>query len=99
MMSDNNQAMIQLLNTAIVKSKEKRIDISYEERLAKTCGSEAVESISVAIDHLAQKLNVSRDQATMQIVDVIRELDTIWNDYLVMEGLSNLKDSLKTPKQ
>lgn len=93
-MFSENQELVQLLNTAIIKTKEKRIDSSYEERLAKTCESPAVQALSVAISHLSEKQKVSRDQAAIQIVETIRELDSIWNDYVVMEGLGKLKEAL-----
>lgn len=92
-----NQELIQLLNTAIVKTKEKRIDSSYEERLSETCKKPAVLALSIAIEQLSEKENISRDQAAMQIVETVRELDSIWSDYVMMEGLSKLKDLLKTP--
>ena len=94
-----NQELIQLLNTAIVKTKEKRIDSSYEDRLSETCKTPAVKALSIAIESLSETQNISRDQAAMQIVETVRELDSIWSDYVMMEGLSKLKDLLKTPPQ
>lgn len=94
-----NQELIQLLNTAIVKTKEKRIDSSYEDRLSDTCKTPAVKALSIAIESLSETQNISRDQAAMQIVETVRELDAIWSDYVMMEGLSKLKDLLKTPPQ
>jgi hypothetical protein len=94
-----NQELIQLLNTAIVKTKEKRIDSSYEDRLSETCSKPAVSALSIAIENLSESQSISRDQAAMQIVETVRELDSIWNDYVMMEGLSKLKDLLKTPPQ
>lgn len=94
-----NQELIQLLNTAIVKTKEKKIDSSYEERLSETCKKPAVAALSVAIQHLSENEGISRDQAAMQIVETVRELDSIWNDYVMMEGLSKLKDLLSPPTQ
>jgi hypothetical protein len=91
-----NQELIQLLNTAIVKTKEKRIDSSYEERLSEICKTPAIGALSVAIEKLSETGNVSRDQAAMQIVETVRELDSIWSDYVMMEGLGKLKDLLKT---
>jgi len=94
-----NQEFIQLLNTAIVKTKEKKIDSSYEERLTETCKKPAVSALAVAIEQLSEIENISKDQAAMQIVETVRELDSIWSDYVMMEGLSKLKDLLKTPSQ
>jgi hypothetical protein len=94
-----NQELIQLLNTAIVKTKEKRIDSSYEDRLSETCKKPAIHALSIAIETLSESENISRDQAAMQLVETVRELDSIWTDYVMMEGLSKLKDLLKTPPQ
>ena len=94
-MSLENKESIQLLNTAIIKSKEKTIDSKYEERLAQICDSPAVKALSVSISHLAETQRISKDQAAKQIVETLRELDKIWNDYVMMEGLNCLKDLLR----
>jgi hypothetical protein len=87
---------IQLLNTAIIKSKEKRIDSSYEERLGKINRSPAIDAINKAIIHLSDSQNITRDQAALQIIDAFRELDSIWSDYVTMEGIEHLKSLLKS---
>ena len=94
----DNQESVQLLNTAIVKSKEKKIDSSYEERLSTTCETPAIKALSLAITQLSESENISRDQAAIMLVETVRELDSIWNDYVMMEGISRLKDMLK-PQQ
>jgi division protein CdvB (Snf7/Vps24/ESCRT-III family) len=94
-MMSGKQDAIQLLNTAVIKSKEKRINAGYEERLAKICNSSVMNSILIAIDHLAEEQKMSKDQAAISIVETIRELDSVWNDYVVMEGIGKLKDLLK----
>lgn len=94
MISDKQDA-IQILNTAIVKSKEKRINASYEERLARVCNSPVTNALLVAIDHLAEEEKISKDQAAISLVEAVRELDSIWNDYVLMEGIGKLKDLLK----
>lgn len=86
---------IQILNTAIIKSKEKLIDESYEERLGNLCSSPALDALNKAICNYADTEKVSRDQAAIQIVEIIRELDSIWNDYVLMEGIDRLKSVLK----
>ena len=86
---------IQLLNTAIIKSKEKKIDNSYEERLSKINKSPAIEVINKSITMLAESQKISRDQAAVQVIEAIRELDSIWTDYVTMEGIDRLKTLLK----
>lgn len=99
MFTTENQELVQLLNTAIIKTKEKKIDSSYEERLSETCQTPAIKALSLAINHLSESEKISRDQAAMQIVETVRELDSIWSDYVMMEGLGKLKELLRgTPK-
>lgn len=86
---------IQLLNTAIIKSKEKKIDNSYEERLNKINNSPAIEAINKSISILAESQKISRDQAAIQIIEALRDLDNIWTDYVTMEGIDKLKNMLK----
>lgn len=94
MMSDKQDA-IQLLNTAVIKSKEKRINATYEERLSKICQSPVMNALLVAVDHLSEDQKISKDHASVQLIETLRELDSIWNDYVLMEGIGKLKDLLK----
>lgn len=90
----NDHESVQLINTAIIKSKEKKIDRSYEERLSKTCTTPALKAIIQATIELSESENISRDQAAIDVVETVRELDKIWNDYVMMEGISSLKEML-----
>lgn len=90
-----NQESIQLINTAIIKGKEKKIDTTYEDRLNTTCRGPAIKAISQAISLLAESEKISYDQAAIQIVETIKELDVIWTDYVLMEGINNIKKMLK----
>jgi len=89
------QEFVQLLNTAIIKSKEKRIDSSFEERLSQVCNKPAIKALSYAIEFLADSQKISRDQAAVELVESVRELDLVWNDYVMLEGLGKLKAFLK----
>jgi hypothetical protein len=86
---------IQLLNTAIIKSKEKVIDKSYEERLNRINNSPAIEAINKSISMYAESQKMSRDHAAVEIIEALRELDSIWTDYVTMEGIDRLKGLLK----
>jgi hypothetical protein len=86
---------VQLLNTAIVKSKESGIDDSYELRLKKVCDSPIIAHITKTIDNIAESQRVSKDQAAQMLVETIRELDSIWDDYIMMEGIDRLKSLLR----
>jgi hypothetical protein len=89
-----NQESIQLLNTAIIKSKEKKVDSTYEQRLVEVCNTPAIKALSMAATHLAESEKISRDQAAIIIIETIRDLDKIWNDYILMEGIGKLKEVL-----
>ena len=86
---------IQLLNTAIIKSKEKKLNQSFEERLNKVCNSPVIEILNKSITQYAETQKISRDQAALQVIESIRELDAIWSDYVAMEGIDRLKNLLK----
>ncbi|MBT3982994.1 MAG: hypothetical protein HOE90_16685 [Bacteriovoracaceae bacterium] len=90
-----NLDSVQLLNTAIIKSKEKEIDQTYEERLKTVCSTPVFGALNKAIASLSESQKISRDEAAIKIVETIRELDTIWNDYVMMEGIDRLKTLLK----
>ena len=90
-----NQDTVQLLNTAIIKTKERKMDTSYQERLANICQSPAIEALGKAVSNLAEKERISRDQAAIQIVEAVRGLDAVWHDYILMEGIGKLKELLE----
>lgn len=94
-----DQELVQLLNTAIITSKENKISASYEERLSQICQSKAIEAYGMAIKYLAESLEISRDNAAVMLVDTVRDLDRVWDDFIKMEGLSKLKESLRNPIQ
>ncbi|MBF0359688.1 MAG: hypothetical protein HQK49_01685 [Oligoflexia bacterium] len=87
---------IQILNTAIIKSREKKIDLSYEDRLRVACDSPAIQALDLAINYLADNQQIPCEQAAIQIIDLIQELDSIWHNYVMMEGIDRLKDLLAT---
>lgn len=87
---------IQLLNTAIIKSKEKKINHSYEERLVELCNSPVIDHLNKCINSIADSQKISRDQAALQLIEAMRELDSIWSDYVVMEGIDRLKTILRS---
>lgn len=89
---------IQIINTAIIKSKEKQINIAYEERLKELNQSPAMKALSKAITLLSESEKVSRDQAALMLIETIRDLDKVWTDYVTMEGIDRLKDFLKNQK-
>lgn len=86
---------IQLLNTAIIKSKEKVIDRSYEDRLTRINNSPAIQAINKSISTYAESQKISKDHAAVEIIEALRELDSIWTDYVTMEGIDRLKGLLK----
>ncbi len=91
-----NFESIQLINTAIIKSQEKNIDPRYEQKLNDLSQSPALEALDKAITELSSKKNITRDQAAIDIVQLIRDLDKIWQDYVMMEGIDRLKTHLKS---
>lgn len=90
---------IQLINTAIIKSKENRLESSYEDRLGEVCSRPAMKALSTAISELSDEQSISRDQAAVLLIDTVKELEKIWDDYVMMEGISNLKTILKGSNQ
>lgn len=99
MISENSlrdKEFTQILNTAIIKSKERRINSSYEERLSVACQRPALKALNLAVNHLSELQKISKDQAAIELVETVRELDSIWDDYVKMEGLGKLKELLKS---
>lgn len=92
----DNLESIQLFNTAVIKSKEKVINSQYEERLKNVCETPVMEALNKAATFLAESQKISRDQAATQIIETVRELDSVWQDYVMMEGIDKLKNILKT---
>ena len=47
----------------------------------------------------AESQKISRDQAALQVIEAMRELDSIWTDYVTMEGIDRLKAMLRGDSQ
>lgn len=90
---------IQILNTAIIKSKVKNIDQAYEKKLQELCKSPALKALNKAISILSDEEKITRDRAAIMIIETIKDLDNVWNDYVVMEGIDRLKNILKSSDQ
>ncbi|MBF0314955.1 MAG: hypothetical protein HQK52_16150 [Oligoflexia bacterium] len=87
----DNIESLQLLNTAIIKSRERKTNAAYEERLKSICRSPVIEAINISVNYLSELQQISRDQSAMQIIETILELDSLWSDYVVMEGIDRIK--------
>jgi len=90
-----NIESIQLINTAILKSKEANLNQEFETELKKHSESPALAALEKAIDHLSESESISRDQAALQLVKFVRDLDKVWTDYVFLEGIDRLKNYLK----
>lgn len=86
---------LQLLNTAIIKRKEKSIRANYEERLRSLQDSPALDILQKAIIQLSEQKNVTRDQAALMVIETVNELECIWSEFIAAEGIDKLKDILK----
>lgn len=86
---------LQLLNTAVIKRKEKIIRANFEERLRNLQDSPALEILQKAIAQLAEQKNVTRDQAALMVIETIHELENIWSEFIAAEGIDKLKNVLK----
>ena len=91
-----NMESIQLFNTAIIKSKQRVLGEDYEERLRKICSTPVIDALSKAVVHLSDSQKISRDQAATQIITTFRDLDAIWQEYVMMEGIDKLKGILSS---
>ena len=66
----------------------------YEDRLRNICSSPVIDVLNKAVDSLSESQKISRDQAATQIISTFRELDAIWEEYVMMEGIDKLKGIL-----
>lgn len=87
---------IQLINTAILKSRSDQIEADLQGKLSRIAESPAMSALDMAISELAINQKITKDQAALDIVSVIKELDHLWTNYLILEGSDKLKNSLKT---
>lgn len=86
---------LQLLNTAIIKRREKSIRANFEERLRNLQDSPALDILQKAIIQLAEQKHVTRDQAALMVIETVTELESIWSEFIAAEGIDKLKDILK----
>lgn len=92
-MSKMNET-IQLINSAIIKSRELDLKTDLQARMTQIAESDEMEAFDAAISEFAKKQKVTKEQAALKFVTTLRELDSIWNQYLLIEGSDRLKESL-----
>ncbi len=86
---------LQLLNTAVIKRKEKSIRANFEERLRNLQDNPALDILQKVINQLAEQKHVTRDQAALMVIETVLELESIWSEFIAAEGIDKLKEVLK----
>ena len=89
-----NLETIQLFNTAIIKNKQRGIDHSHEDKLRDVCQTPVFEALDKAAIYLSDSQKISRDQAAIEIIETINKLNSIWGEYIMIEGIDKLKKTL-----
>ena len=84
---------IQLINSAIIKSRDLDLKTDLQERMTKIAESDEMDAFDAAITEFAKKQKVTKEQAAIRFVSTLRELDQIWSQYLLIEGSDKLKES------
>ena len=87
---------IQLINSAILKSRDLKIETDLQERMTKISESAVMNIMDSVFTEYSKKQKVTKDQAAFQVISTIRELDDIWNQYLLLEGSDRLKEQLNS---
>lgn len=82
-----------LFNTAIIATKIPKL-ANYSLKLNELVTSPAFQAIVEAIQNYAVQSGLSEDESAEEIVQVFREIDRVWDDYIFQEGLSKLKSHL-----
>ena len=90
----NNLETLRLINSALIHNKVKKMGLDHQDRLEAVCKSPSMEAISKSIIYLANELDITRDEASVQIVETILELSSIWSEFITLEGVDRLKKSL-----
>lgn len=87
---------IQLINTALIKLREKKINYNFDDRLKSLNDSPVVDILHKAIVTLAENQKVTRDQAALMMMEFVVELNAVWNDFITTEGIDKMKENLST---
>lgn len=90
-MTDDQLARI--LHTALVSTKSESKRDFYGE-LSQIMATPAFKAILHSIRWLCEHEHLSQKQATEELVNAFRSLDSIWKDYILHEGLENLKHKM-----
>ena len=96
--------LAKLLNTTVIASKLRshREDLgsaqAFAAKMQPLLQSAAIDTILRCIEEYGLKNNVTFEEAAMVIVTTFRELDQIWDAYILHEGLTSLHSKLKNFK-
>ena len=67
----------------------------YEERLRNICNTPVMDALDKAVTYLSDTEKMSRDQAAVEVIETICDLDSVWREYMVVEGIHKLKKLLR----
>ncbi len=89
-MSSSVDDLTRIFNTALLSTKTESVrDFSGE--LYKLVESPAFRAILASIRQVARNHGISEREAAEAVIQTFRKLDTIWEGYLIQEGLDRLK--------
>lgn len=80
----------QLLSTAIVAQFIDRNKSDYSQELSNLLNTPEAATLVSAAENLAESQNISIQEAMIQVVKLVKQLDAAWSNVLLREGLNRL---------
>lgn len=82
--------LTKIFNTALVATKVQP-GVDYPKELFALVETPAFRSILGAIQELARNENIAERAAAETLIQTFRQMDALWNQYMLQEGIERLK--------
>lgn len=88
--TQSQEALLKSFNTALLSSRrEKTEDLSVA--ICDLVKKPAFKALLGAMSSLSNELGISPKEAADQMISTFRQLDNLWERYLIQEGLEQLR--------
>ncbi len=84
--------LTRIFNTAMIAASAEG-EQEFSKRLQALVSTPAFLAILHAMKHLAQSEGISEKEAAESIIATFKQLETVWKDYVYLEGVQRLRGS------
>lgn len=88
---ESSEDWMAAFNTSLVSTRSKNTRDKSDE-LQALMGTPEFACLLIASQELAERLNLSKEDATERMITTFRQIDRAWKQYLIQKGIDKLSE-------